>query len=290
MNLRSINTKIWQDAWFETLSTEEKLLFIYLLTNDHTTIVGVYELSVRRMAFETGLSEETIRKGFERFEMVTKAFLIIDSFVFLPNFLKHQRLNTNMQKAAVKIFADLPEVVQEAILGNGYQTIRKDYQTIRNGCLKYEIGNMKYEIRNIHDVYNTQKNQISEKKEKVEVSKADSMTVKNDYLNQIIDVFCSAYFEARGIEYTITARAKERAGAKNILSLYKKYYPNEDSSGMLERLKALFLFACSITDDKFLFENMSIPIIVSQFNKLKIIGNNGRAKSSIAAKVQFATD
>lgn len=133
--LRSVNTRIWEDHFFEDLSPSEKLLFIYLLTNSATNLVGIYEISVKRMSFDTGLAKEAIQKALEGFQRVRKV-LIIDNYIVLPNFLKHQSLNDNMKIGVIKLFKALPNSLKEKLFGNDYQTLQNDYPTLRNGLLK----------------------------------------------------------------------------------------------------------------------------------------------------------
>lgn len=63
MKTRSLHTRIWHDSWFEKLSLVEKLLFLYLLTNEYINLPGVYELSDRRILIETGLSQTQLDKA-----------------------------------------------------------------------------------------------------------------------------------------------------------------------------------------------------------------------------------
>ena len=138
IKLRSINTKFWEDSFVEELPPNEKLLFIYLLTNFSTNLLGVYEITLKRISYDTGLNFETVRKGLERFRKAKKV-IYEDGFIILPNFLKHQRLNSNMKIGVVKLFEQLPETLKISILGNGSQTLPNDYQTLLKGLVKYEI-------------------------------------------------------------------------------------------------------------------------------------------------------
>ena len=137
--LRSVNTRFWEDPWVEDLTPSEKLLFLYLLTNKYANLAGIYEITVKRISFETGLSCETVRKGLERFAKDNKAYFVDDNYLFLPNWLKNQNLNSNMKKGVLTIFGQLPKSVLIKILGNHYQTVLKDYQTLLNTLLKYEV-------------------------------------------------------------------------------------------------------------------------------------------------------
>ena len=136
--MRSVNTRFWDDSFIQDLNTEDKLLFLYLLTNPLTSLLGIYETTIKRIVFDTGLSKETVLNGLERFERVGKAFFRFNHII-LPNFLKNQNLNSNMKKGVVKIFNDLPNELKVSILGNGSQSISNDYQSILNGLVKYEI-------------------------------------------------------------------------------------------------------------------------------------------------------
>ena len=115
--LRSVNTNFWKDPWVEDLKPEEKLLFLYLLTNAHTNMLGVYEVSMKRMSTDTGLTEERVSKCFEVFERNRKGFYMA-TYVLLPNFLKNQKMNPNMKKNAVASYNALPNWLKESISKN----------------------------------------------------------------------------------------------------------------------------------------------------------------------------
>jgi hypothetical protein len=132
--MRSINTKFWNDTFIEDLTVSEKLLFLYLLTNSLTNLLGIYEISIRRISYETGLNKETILKGFERFATVKKVYYV-DNYIIMPNFLKNQNLNANMKKGVVNLYEELPNHLKDSIKGNG----SKGFESIRNALGKYEI-------------------------------------------------------------------------------------------------------------------------------------------------------
>ena len=118
---RSVNTRVWNDDWFETLEPNFKLLWLYLLTNTHTNMLGIYEVTLRRISFETGLNEEIVRKGFESLQKALKAFIILEKFVFLPNWIKNQGMNDNMVKATHTLYEALPKEVKDIVLENGFK-------------------------------------------------------------------------------------------------------------------------------------------------------------------------
>ena len=89
---RVVDTQFWtDDKVIEKFSPEDKLFMLYLMTNPHTTQLGIYELSKKYMAFETGYSTDTISVLLDRFE--TKYDLIKYSNetkeVAIKNYLRH---------------------------------------------------------------------------------------------------------------------------------------------------------------------------------------------------------
>ncbi len=53
---RYISTRIWGESWFEPLTATEKLIWIYLLTNPATNMLGIYGLTVRRIGYDCNTS------------------------------------------------------------------------------------------------------------------------------------------------------------------------------------------------------------------------------------------
>jgi len=156
--MRSVTTQIWLDNKFENLPVDGKLLFLYFLTNDMTNVAGIYEASLRRISFDTGIEidrVETLCKGFETLEMV----FYVDGYVILPKFQRHQRLNDNMRKSIISVVSELPEKVIDSKyfrlwasfcdkpLLKGMETLCKGFET---HCLnkKEEKGKRKKEKGN----------------------------------------------------------------------------------------------------------------------------------------------
>jgi DnaD/phage-associated family protein len=66
---RPVQTNFWNDVKIqEKFSPEDKLFFLYLLTNPHTKQLGVYQITYRQMAFELGYSEDSIKSMMRRFQ------------------------------------------------------------------------------------------------------------------------------------------------------------------------------------------------------------------------------
>ena len=66
---RIVDIGFWNDdKVLELFSPEDKLFMLYLLTNPHTTQLGIYKINKKIMAFELGYSIDTINVLLERFE------------------------------------------------------------------------------------------------------------------------------------------------------------------------------------------------------------------------------
>lgn len=111
---RSVSTSFWSDPFIEDIAPEYKLLFLYLITNEKTNMLGIYEASKRKMAFETGLSLECIKDALEVFERLGKV-KHVDNYIILVNYMKHQKYNTNMKKSAIETFNELPKSVRTGL-------------------------------------------------------------------------------------------------------------------------------------------------------------------------------
>ena len=65
---RIVDTGFWTDDKVgDSFSPEDKYFFLYLLTNPHTTQLGIYQVTKKLMAFETGYSVEAITVLLDRF-------------------------------------------------------------------------------------------------------------------------------------------------------------------------------------------------------------------------------
>ena len=89
---RYISTSFWDDAWIQQLEPDEKLIYMYLLTNALTNIAGVYEITSRRISFDTRYPLDRVSKALKRFEEDKKAYHFEDSWIILVNWPKHQKV------------------------------------------------------------------------------------------------------------------------------------------------------------------------------------------------------
>ncbi len=113
---RYISTSIWSDDWFDSLTEREKLVYFYLLTNEHTNPAGVYQCTLKNVRLEIGLDREEIERIMGKFSADGKAFSYKD-YIIIPKWLKHQKISERNKifLGAVKILKSLPDDVKEFI-------------------------------------------------------------------------------------------------------------------------------------------------------------------------------
>ena len=153
---RSVNTAFWSDPFIEDIAPEYKLLFLYLITNEKTNMLGIYEASKRKMSFETGLSLETIKDGLEVFERLGKV-KYIDNYIILVNYMKHQKYNTNMKKSAIETFNELPMSVRTGLdsldksnVEESFKTLLEEYSHAEKLIIKEEVEDPSNYYENEH--------------------------------------------------------------------------------------------------------------------------------------------
>ena len=88
---RIVDTSFWTDGKVDDFSPEDKYFMLYLLTNPFSTQLGIYEISIKQVAFQMGYSIDAVKVLIDRFE--TKYNMIVFSpetnEIAIKNFLRH---------------------------------------------------------------------------------------------------------------------------------------------------------------------------------------------------------
>ena len=113
-NFRQVHTKIWKDDWFLDLKPIHKLFFIYLFTNERASLAGIYELPMRVMSFESGLSPKEIDGAFQVFTEAQKAHYM-GGVVWVMSLRRYHE--TSSSKVQTRILKDLAEVKECELKG-----------------------------------------------------------------------------------------------------------------------------------------------------------------------------
>ena len=109
---RPVNTTIWLDKKFrKDLENWERYVFLYILTNSHLEQVGIYELDIDTIVFETQLKADEIIRALKKLEDVGLIFYDYETCeIAIKNYLKYSLLKGG--SPAEKCFLNLGKKVK----------------------------------------------------------------------------------------------------------------------------------------------------------------------------------
>lgn len=144
---RPVHTGIWTNKKFhDKLSVNDKLLFVYLLTNNHVMQLGIYELPIYLIVGETALTEEDVRASLtklEAYEMIKYsddtnevAILNYNKYSLLSGGSVAQKCFNNIDKDVKNKKLLLPVYENLLNIDNTYEEIDKEKQE-KKAILEY---------------------------------------------------------------------------------------------------------------------------------------------------------
>lgn len=119
---RYINTTIWDKSWFRKLSSDARLVYIYLLTCPLSSISGVFEVADARIEFDTNIKTNKIRSAFNELQ-ASGEVARVDDWVIIVRHPDFQKWQTNIT-IAIGLFKELYEIPKDVFLQlrlSGYQ-------------------------------------------------------------------------------------------------------------------------------------------------------------------------
>lgn len=164
---RMVHTEFWDDPKVvEEMTPEDKFFFLYLLTNSNTTQIGIYQITKKQMAFDTGYSIESINSLLERF-------------------ISHHKIvayNADTRELAIKNWGRYNfNRGGKPIL----DCVSSELKQVKDISLIAFVGSRieKPEIKNLYDTYNdtsTIRGQEKEKEEEQEKEKEEQQEQEKD--------------------------------------------------------------------------------------------------------------
>lgn len=97
LKYRVIASCFWSDPEvIEQFTPDEKLFYLYIITNEHTEICGIYRLLKKHIMIETGFTREVIENLLDRFQNnYGKIFYDHETQeIVVRNWLKYQNINS----------------------------------------------------------------------------------------------------------------------------------------------------------------------------------------------------
>src|SRR3990167_9084428 len=110
---RTVNTRFWSDGWIRNLNALDRYLFLYLLTNEHVSWCGIYELEIGMMAFECGIDKEDLVKTM--LPRLYPKIIYDDGWIFIQNYGRYHSGGINAEKGRITAIEALPERIKAKI-------------------------------------------------------------------------------------------------------------------------------------------------------------------------------
>jgi hypothetical protein len=200
---RQIHTRIWQDAWFMDLLPEEKLLFVYLFSNERASLCGMYELSLKTMSFETGLRVDAITLALHRFGEAGKVFYEAPH-IWVPNLRKYNaNRSPKVQAKIASELADLPECALKR------RCVADD--TTAPGVAGDMVSDVSYTVSSESRETRHEQEQEQQQEQEQKPSRPDGRTLPHDPLRKSLEVHFSAVTKLPPTR-AITASQRKAAG------------------------------------------------------------------------------
>jgi hypothetical protein len=114
---RIVDTIFWEDHYTANLDPIEKLLFLYCLTNSSTSICGIYQITLKKIAVETGIDKEMVVKVLQRFANDERIFYS-EGWLGIRNFIKHQNQGSPKIRAGIDAaLQNVPGLMKTMVFG-----------------------------------------------------------------------------------------------------------------------------------------------------------------------------
>lgn len=164
---RIVDTAFWTDNKVEEFTPEDRYFMLYLLTNPHTTQLGIYEISMKRTAYELGYSIDAVRALVERFEKVHGVVIYSKETneIAIKNFLRHSIIKGG---APVRdcLIKEMKGVKNKDLVARVFSHIKgyeKLNDTVKNIIAEYEEknGTLSYSNEKQNENENENDNDVS---------------------------------------------------------------------------------------------------------------------------------
>ena len=241
---RIVDTSFWTDGKVDDFSPEDKYFLLYLLTNPFSTQLGIYEISIKQVAFQMGYSVDAVKVLIDRFENKYGMILFSPATneIAIKNFLRHSIIKGG---APVRdcLIKEIKKVKNKDLVARVFAHI-KDSESL-NETVKKIID--EYEEKNGTLYYSNEKQNDNENENDNEVSYPDTGNVSsNDTLvpqqktkvncQQVVDLYhsiCKSFPSVRSLSDERKKAIKARLKTYTIDD-FKTVFENAEASSFLK--------------------------------------------------------
>ena len=164
---RIVDTSFWTDGKVDDFTPEDKYFMLYLLTNPFSTQLGIYEISIKQVAFQLGYSIDTVKSLIDRFENKYEIIIFSKSTneIAIKNFLRHSIIKGG---APVRdcLIKEMKAIKNKGLISKVFSHIKGSddlNETVKNIIKEYEEknGTLSYSNENGNDNENDNDNEVS---------------------------------------------------------------------------------------------------------------------------------
>ena len=112
---RYVKCKFWSDTYIENLPGPGKAIYLWMFTNEHTMLSGIYNISKKKASDEVGFDLETVSQFFDKFIEDKKIVYTKENILWFKNFLLHQPA-IRSKTALKRVAQELEEIRDEELI------------------------------------------------------------------------------------------------------------------------------------------------------------------------------
>jgi hypothetical protein len=164
---RVVDTSFWTDGKVDEFSPEDKYFMLYIITNPFSTQLGIYEISIKQMAFQLGYSTDAVKLLIDRFENKygVVVFSAATNEIAIKNFLRHSIMKGG---APVRdcLIKEIKKIKNKDLIACVFSHIKESEslnETVKNIIAEYEEknGTLYYSNEKQNDNENDNENDVS---------------------------------------------------------------------------------------------------------------------------------
>lgn len=217
---RIVDTRFWtDDKVMDYFSPQDKLFMLYLMTNPHTTQLGIYSINKKLIAFELGYSIDVVNNLMEKFEKKYKMIKYSESTkeVAIKNYLKYSVIKGGKPVEDL-LFKEISQVKDKSLLGYIYSNV-KDCEFINDTVKKVLETLNDNEIQNENDNDNDNDNEKS------------YPLSYNDTWNESYNLIIEHLNNLAGTNYQLSSKSN-----KKLVESLLKEYTKEDIMTVIDKM------------------------------------------------------
>lgn len=217
---RIVDVQFWNDdKVLEYFSPEDKLFMLYLMTNPHTTQLGVYAINKKHMSFELGYTIDVVNVLLDRFENKYEMIKYSNDTkeIAIKNYLKHSIIKGG-KPVEDCLTKEIKQVKDKSLLGFVYSNL-KDCESLNDTVKKIIESLNEYDNNNDNEYDNENDNDN------------DNEVSYHDSLHDTCDAVIKRLNELAGTNYRSDGKATQ-----NLIKALLKDYTEEDIIMVVEKM------------------------------------------------------